>query len=185
MQVEGDDAIHPCGLDGVCAHPRPYRHARLVLLVALRVAEVRDDRGNRRSASALERVDPEDQLHEVVVRRERGPLYEEHVATSDVLEDAHEEVPLRETEGLVLAERTAQVLGDRAPELAAGRTCEQQELVIGHRLNLVGYRLGANGPGAALRMSRGQPLGSAKAAMATKCRTAPTTVPGGKNCGSP
>src|SRR5579862_3482702 len=67
MQVEGYDAVHPSSFDRVRAHPRPYRYARFVLLVALRVAEVRNDGCYRCGARSLERVDPEDQLHEVVV----------------------------------------------------------------------------------------------------------------------
>jgi hypothetical protein len=59
MQVEGDDPVGACHLDGIGAHPGPDGHARLVLLVALGVAEVRHDDGHRFRAGPLQRVDPE------------------------------------------------------------------------------------------------------------------------------
>jgi hypothetical protein len=52
-----------------CIRRRPGRgwRRRLVLLVALGVAEIGDDRGYETSAGALEGVHPEQELHEIVV----------------------------------------------------------------------------------------------------------------------
>ena len=132
MQVHRDDAVDAGRFDRVGAHPGPDRDPRLVLLVALGVAEVRDDRGDRRGAGALERVDPEQQLHEVVVDRERGALHEEDVAAADVLEHADEEVPFGEAD----ASRSppsgwSRYDGDRATEPATRGPGEQQEVVHG------------------------------------------------------
>ena len=104
----------PGGLDGVGADPGPDRHPGLVLLVALGVAEVRDHRGDRRGAGPLERVDPEQQLHEVVVGREGRALHQEHVAAPDVLQHPHEEVALGEAQRLRRPQLAPEVLGDRA-----------------------------------------------------------------------
>src|SRR2546429_143440 len=80
------DPVSAGRLDGVGADPGSDGHPRLVLLVALGVAEVRNDGRDRRRAGPLQRVDPEEQLDEVVVGRERGALDEENVAASDVLQ---------------------------------------------------------------------------------------------------
>jgi hypothetical protein len=54
MQVEGDHPVDPGGLDRIGADPAADRHPRLVLLVALGVAEVRDDGGHRSRAGRAE-----------------------------------------------------------------------------------------------------------------------------------
>ena len=53
VQVHGDDAVGAGGFDGIGADPGPDRHPRLVLLVALGVAEVRHQHGHRRGAGPL------------------------------------------------------------------------------------------------------------------------------------
>ena len=120
MQIEGDDAVDAGGLDGVGADPRPDGDARLVLLVALGVAEVGDHCGDRCGARPLEGIDPEEQLHEVVVGRKPGALDEENVATPHVLEDPDEEISLGEPERLTRAEVAVEIVGDGAAQLAAG-----------------------------------------------------------------
>ena len=95
----------PGGLDRVGAHPGPDRDPGLVLLVALGVAEVGDDGGDRCGAGPLEGVDPEQQLHEVVVGREGRPLHQEDVPAPDVLEHPDEQVAFREPQRLARTER--------------------------------------------------------------------------------
>ncbi len=67
VQVHEDDPIHARGLDAVRADPGPDGHPRLVHLVALGVGEVGDDGGDGVGGGALEGVDPEQQLRELVV----------------------------------------------------------------------------------------------------------------------
>ena len=129
VQVHGDHPVGAGGLDGVGADPGADRHPRLVLLVALGVAEVRDDGRDRRRAGALERVDPEQQLHEVVVDRERGALDDEDVAAAHVLEHPDEQVAVAEAQGLALAERVAEVVGDGSCELRVGGAGQEHEVV--------------------------------------------------------
>ena len=130
VQVHGDHAVDARALDRVGAHPGADRDPGLVLLVALRVAEVRDHGGDRRRAGALERVDPEQQLHEVVVGGERRALHQEGVPAADVLEHPHEEVAFGEPQRLAGPERATEVLGDRRAEADARRAGEEQELVV-------------------------------------------------------
>jgi hypothetical protein len=124
---------HPVGagrLYRVRADPGPDRHPRLVLLVGLGVAEVRDDRGDRGGAGPLERVDPEQQLHEVVVHRVRRRLDHEHVAAADILQHPYEEVALLEAQHLGPAQRTPEIIRDLAAEARAAGPGEQQELLV-------------------------------------------------------
>ena len=82
VQVHRQDAVGPRRLDAIGADPSPDRDPRLVLLVPLGVGEIGDDRRDLRRAGALERVDPEEQLDEIVVDRVIGPLDDEDVAAA-------------------------------------------------------------------------------------------------------
>ena len=91
MQVERDDAIGSGRLDRIGADSGANRDARLVLLISFRVAEVRHHDCDRVGARAAERVDPEEQLHEVRVRGKDGRLHDVDAAAAHVLEHADEE----------------------------------------------------------------------------------------------
>ena len=56
VEVERDHAVRAGGFDRVGAYPCSNRDPRLVFLVALGIAEVGDDRGDRRRGCTFERV---------------------------------------------------------------------------------------------------------------------------------
>ena len=116
VQVHRQHAVGPGRLDAVGADPGPDRDPRLVLLVPLGVGEEGDHRRDLRGAGALEGVDPEEQLHEVVVDRVIGPLHDEDVAAADVLQDPDEDVALAEDVRLRLRQLDSQVVADRLSE---------------------------------------------------------------------
>ena len=114
------------------AHTRGSdRDPRFVFLVALGVTEIRDHRSDGRSTGPLQRINPKEQLHEVVVGREPRPLHQENVPPPHVFEHSHEEVPLGKRQGLVGPEGAAEVGGDRATKFPARRPGEEQEVVLG------------------------------------------------------
>jgi hypothetical protein len=116
MEVHRHHPVRARRFDRVGAHPGPDRDPRLVLLVALGVAEVGDHGGDRCGAGPLEGVDPEQQLHEIVVGRERCPLDDVGVPAPNVLEDLDEQVALREPQHLGATDRDIEVFGDRETE---------------------------------------------------------------------
>jgi hypothetical protein len=117
------------GFDRVGAHPCSDRDPRLVFLVALGIAEVGDDRGDRRRACTFERVNPEEQLDEVVVGGKCGALDEEDIASSYVVEHTHEQVALREPQRFRRSELTTEVLRNRPTQLLTRGPGEQQEVI--------------------------------------------------------
>jgi hypothetical protein len=129
VQVEHDGPVGAGRLDGLRADAGPDGDARLVLLVTLGVAEVRDHRGDRRRAGPLQRVDPEQQLDQVVVGREGDALHEEGVPAAHVLQDAHEQVAVREVQRLALGHRHAERRSDVGGKAPTGRPGEQQRVV--------------------------------------------------------
>jgi hypothetical protein len=119
------------GLDRVGTDPSTDRDAGLVLLVAFRVAEVRDDRGDAVGTRPLECVDPEQQLHEVVVGREDRRLNDVDLTTADVLEDSHEEVAVRDAHGLACTGVGSELGADAGRQVAARGATEDEEIAVG------------------------------------------------------
>ncbi len=61
-----------------------------------RIAEVRNHSGDAPGRRAAQRVGDDKQLHQVVVRRVRGRLDDEHILAADVLEDFDEDLSVVE-----------------------------------------------------------------------------------------
>ena len=96
----------------------------LTLAILARVAEVRDDGDDRAGRRALERVDHDQQLHQVVVRGRAGRLHDEAVHAAHVLVDLDVDLAVGEAGHLGAAERRFDVATDRLRELAVGVTAE-------------------------------------------------------------
>ena len=89
----------------------------LVHLVALGVGEVGDDGGDGVGGGALEGVDPEKELGELVVGVAGDGLDQEHVLVTNGLVDTDEQVALGEHDGFGVAQLCAQI---RAHALGKG-----------------------------------------------------------------
>ena len=85
------------------ADTRTDRDSRLVLLVTLGVTEIRNDHRDRVRARTRERVDPEQQLHEVRIGWKDRRLHQVDASAANVLEHAHEQRSLREADNLARA----------------------------------------------------------------------------------
>jgi len=70
-----------------------------------------------RRTGPLEGVQPEQQFDEVVVRWKPCSLHNEDVATTDVLQDPHEEVAFEEAQHLGPAQLAAEICGDSPTQL--------------------------------------------------------------------
>ena len=131
VQVHGQDPVRARRLDAVGADAGPDRDPGLVLLVPLGVGEEGDHRRDLRGAGPLEGVDPEEQLHEVVVDRVIRPLHHEDVAAADVLEDADEDVALAEDVRLRPGKLDPEMAADRLSQRGAGAAGEDLQLAVG------------------------------------------------------
>ncbi len=87
MEVDAQNAVGARRHDEVGDELRRDRNARLVLAVLPRIAVVREHGGHARRRGALERVEHDEELHDVVIRRRARGLHDEHVRAPDVLLD--------------------------------------------------------------------------------------------------
>ena len=83
-----------------------------------RIAEIRDHRGDPPRRGAAQRVERDQQLHQVVVGRERGGLDDEHVLAADVFLDLDEHLHVGEAADRGLGQRQVQDIGDRLGQRA-------------------------------------------------------------------
>ena len=130
VQVDGQDAVGASGLDKIGEQARGDRHARLVLLIAAAVAVVRKDRGDTPCRCALERIDHDQQFHDAAADRRRERLDDEDVLRADVLENADEDVLVRELEDLALTERHFERAANSAGESGVGVAREDAQVLV-------------------------------------------------------
>ena len=96
----GDHVGHELGRDG---------RARAGLAVLPGIAEIRDHRGDALGGGPLQRVDDDQEFHQVVVGGERGRLHHEHVLAADILLDLDEDFHVVEALDHRLGHRRVQV----------------------------------------------------------------------------
>ena len=113
MQVHRQHALDADRLEHVGDDLGADRHARRARPAVLaRVAEVGDHGGDAPGRGALQRIDHDQQLHQVVVRRRAGRLHHEDVARAHVLVDLDRHLAVGEAADRRLAQLDAEVGGD-------------------------------------------------------------------------
>jgi hypothetical protein len=100
MEVHGKNSIGTGGGEHVGDKLRRDRNSRLNLSILARVSVVRNRGRNSTSAGALQRVDNDQKLHEVVVARLAGALHNEHITSTHVITDLNGELTIRELNGV-------------------------------------------------------------------------------------
>ena len=127
VQVDRQHAVDAGRGQQIGDQARRDRRARLALAVLAGVTEVGDDRDDRAGRRALERVDHDQQLHQVVVGGRAGRLDDEAVHAADVLVDLDVDLTVGEARHLGVAERRLDVAADRLRQLAVGVATEYGE----------------------------------------------------------
>ena len=117
------DGQHPVGAgagDEIGDELGRDRRARRRLSILAGVAEIGDDRGDALRRGAPQRVDHDEQLHQVVVRRVGRRLDDEGVASAHILENFDEDLEVGEPADVASGQRLAEIGGDRLGERPIG-----------------------------------------------------------------
>jgi hypothetical protein len=96
------------------------RRARPRFAILTGVAEIGDDRRDAMRRSAPQRVDHDQQLHQIVVGRVGRRLDDEGVAAAHVLEDLDEDLEIGEAAHVAAGQRLAEIGGDRLGQRRVG-----------------------------------------------------------------
>ena len=100
------------------------------------VAEIGDHRGDAAGGGAAERIDDDQQLHQVVVGRVARRLDDEDVLAADVLLDLDEDLLVGEAPDHALGERDLEIGGDRLGQGAVGVAGDQFHAVRARKVAL-------------------------------------------------
>ena len=131
VQIHGQHPIRSRRLDRVGTDPGPDRNPRLILLVALRITEKRDHRGHVLCTGPLQSINPEQQLHEIVVDRKVNPLDHVHIPAANILLDAHEHIALAEDMCVTRNQRHPQAVSDGLGQNRIARTRQHCQVTLG------------------------------------------------------
>ena len=132
MQIHRQHAVRAGLGDQIGDQLGADRRARARFPVLTRIAEIRHDRGDAPRRAPAQRVDHDQQFHEVVVGRVAGALHYEHVLAADVLLDFDEHLHVREPAHQRLAQRQAEHGGHRLgqrPVAVAGNDLHQRGFI--------------------------------------------------------
>ena len=124
------------------------RRARPGFAVLPGIAEIGNDRGDAPRRRAAQRVDDDQQLHQVVVGRKRRRLDHEHVGAAHVFLDLDEDLHVGEAPHHRLGQRRREIGGDRLGERGIGVAGDELDRsVIGpHRCLLARCLVGSARP---------------------------------------
>ena len=112
MEIEREYAVGACRRDDVGDQLGRDRGARGRFAVLASVAVIGDDGRHPPRRTALQRVEADEQLHQVVVCRVGGGLNHENVFSPHVLVDLDEYLHIRKAPHTGFGERQAEIVGD-------------------------------------------------------------------------
>ena len=124
MQIHGHNALSAGHAEEIGRDLGAYGRARADLAILPGIPVVGDDGRNAAGAGALQGVQHQAELHEIIVGRSAGGLNDEHVVSAHAGADLDADFAV--AEGLAQAGRkgTAQMIADIECKLGIGRTGE-------------------------------------------------------------
>ena len=112
VQIERKHSARPRRLQQIRHELRRNRHARAVLAILPRVRVIRNHRRDAPCRRALERVDHQQQLHQVEIHRIAAGLHDEDVGAANVFENLIARFAVRKLAVLGASSRHAEILAD-------------------------------------------------------------------------
>ena len=94
------------------------RYSRLIFPVLARITKIGDDRRDSIGACSSGRIDQDEELHQILVRRRAGRLDDVNVAPPDIFVDFHSRFAIRKRTDDGVAQRSAHRLADSQSQIA-------------------------------------------------------------------
>jgi hypothetical protein len=133
VQVHGQHAVDAGGDEHVGDQLGGDRHARRTRTAILAgIAEVRDGGGDAAGRGALQRIDDDQQFHQVVVGRRAGGLQHEDVAAADVFLQLDTDFAIGKATDVGATEIDIELFCDIGSQFRIGVAGEDHQAVVGH-----------------------------------------------------
>ena len=133
MQIHNQRPMRTSGRQQIGHQLRRNRAARLVLAILPGVPEVRNHRCDTPRRSALERIDHQQQLHQMLVHRTAGRLHHENIRAAHVLLNLNVTLAVPKADYLCLPALHPKEVTDLISQRLVRRTAEDLELLVGSR----------------------------------------------------
>ena len=130
MQIDKQSAIGARSGEQVCHKLGADGNARLVFAVLARVAVIGNHDCDARGRCALQCVNHDEQLDQVLVDGIAGGLHDEHIDAADVFEQLEVDFAIGKTLQLGFAHRHADVAANRLSQRPIGSAREQLEALV-------------------------------------------------------
>ena len=120
MEIDRQHAVRTRDGDEVRDELGRNRRAGSWFAVLPGIAEIRDDGGDALGRRALQRIDANQQFHQIVVRRIAGRLQHEHILAADILLNLDEDFLIGETPDERIGQRKLKIRRDIARQRQIG-----------------------------------------------------------------
>ena len=131
MQIERQHAARSRRLQQIRHQLRRNRHARPILPVLPRIRVIRNHRRNPPGRRALERVNHQQQLHQVEIHRMAARLHHEHIRAAHIFQNLIARFAVAELAVLGAPSRDAQIAANRVAERRVRCAAKNFELFVG------------------------------------------------------
>jgi hypothetical protein len=125
VQVQRDVPVGPSDADHVGDEAGGDGHPGLVLFIRPRVGQVRDDRRNPVRGCPTQRVQEDEQFHDILVHGRGSGLNQEDVLPANAFVETDEDVLVGEPDDVPPGEGDSQVVADLLGQFRATATAEQ------------------------------------------------------------
>ena len=125
VEVDGEHAVGACVGDHIGDEFRGDRCARAGFAILAGIAEIGNDGGDAAGRCAAQRIDDDEQLHDMIVGGVGGGLDDENIGAADVILDFGEDFHIGEAADIGAREREAELRGDGLGEGARAISRDQ------------------------------------------------------------
>ena len=130
VQVHKQRPMRPCRSHQIRHQLRRNRHAWPILAVLPRISVIRNHHRDPSRRRPLQRIDHDQQLHQVLVHRPAGGLHDENIRSAHVLQQLEVNLAIGEARHPGLTQRHADVLADILRQRAIGCAGENLETPV-------------------------------------------------------
>lgn len=116
MQIHGQYAVGPGGDEHVGHQAARDRNPRLVFFIGARVGVIGNDRRDALRRRAAQRIEGNQQFHDVIVDRRGEGLHHENIALAHVFENLHMQIVVGKARDFDPGKRKAEAVADFAGE---------------------------------------------------------------------
>jgi len=137
MQIHQNIAIRAGHFDHIGHQFGCDRHARLIFLIGPGIAKIRDDRRNAGGGIQLERLNQNQQLHQIAMNRSGSGLNHIAILAPNAASQLNKKIFIGELDDLSLAQRDPDIIRDFLCERFTTGAAEQLDIPVHQVMSMI------------------------------------------------